>query len=88
MINLIASTIAGVKTKAGGKLNKFHIIGLILGILFLVALSVAMQATLAAGIIFALNLFDLGIEYTFRTIGGIVLIFIILRSLFPSRSKE
>lgn len=71
--------------KGGSKKGIFLSITLLL---FLLALATAFQALLAAGIIYVSNIFGAGLEYSFRNIGALVLLFIILRVLFRGSSKD
>jgi hypothetical protein len=73
----------------GAKDNKKKAVLAVLLLVFLLALATAFQALLAAGVIYVANiLFEADLEYSFRNIGALVLLFIILRVIFRGSSKE
>jgi energy-coupling factor transporter transmembrane protein EcfT len=72
----------------GAKDNKKKAVLAVLLLVFLLALATAFQALLAAGVIYVSNIFGAGLEYSFRNIGALVLLFIILRVIFRGSSKE
>ena len=72
----------------GAKANKKKAAIAILVLLALLVLAIAFQALLAAGVIYVANVFGSDLEYSFRNIGALVLLFVIHRLLFRRRTSK